>query len=82
MRLTVKLFGPEAALVGRSEVEVELGPGQATCADLRQGLASAQPRLAAALGRCRLAVNHEFAGDEVELKPGDEVALIGLVSGG
>ncbi len=82
MRVAVKLFGPEAALVGRSEVEVELDPGQVTCADLRQRLASAEPRLAAALGRCRFAVNHEFAAEDAVLQPSDEVALIGAVSGG
>jgi len=31
---------------------------------------------------CRLAVNHAFAGDDTPIRESDEVALIGLVSGG
>lgn len=53
-----------------------------TCAGVLAGLGEAAPVLAPMLGGSRLAVNHEFAALSDTIAPGDEVALIGLVSGG
>ncbi|MGL6076538.1 MAG: MoaD/ThiS family protein [Fimbriiglobus sp.] len=49
-----------------------------TVGELRTALASLSPLVA----RCRVAVNQEFADDDVVLNPTDEVALIPPVSGG
>jgi molybdopterin converting factor small subunit len=81
MRIAVLLFGPEAAAVGRDCVEVE-APAAATCGDLRELLAAHHPALRRSLGAARFAVNSEFAPADRAIRPGDEVALIGLVSGG
>ena len=52
--------------------------------DVLAALARACPAIADALPGCRLAVNHAFAdGDDAPpIQSGDEVALIGMVSGG
>ena len=81
MRVRVLLFGPQADAAGRSAVELEL-PEPADCRTLRERLAAAHPELAPSMAASRLAVNHEFAPPEQTIREGDEVALIGLVSGG
>jgi MoaE-MoaD fusion protein len=81
MRIVVRLFGPEAQRLGRREVAVD-APGPVTCADLTDLLGKQHPELSANLPRCRLAVNHEFAGRDDLVREEDEVALIGQVSGG
>jgi MoaE-MoaD fusion protein len=80
--VTVRLFGPMARAVDRPTVEVMLDTSAATCADLRAKLAACQPRLAPLLPACRFAVNQQLAPDQQAIGPGDEIALIGLVSGG
>lgn len=81
MELTVLLFGPEAKACDASEVRVRVGD-QPTCAQVLEALGEAHPQLRASVGSCRLAVNHEFAAASTPIKPTDELALIGLVSGG
>lgn len=81
MKVTVKLFSAEAQAAGTREVTLDL-PSAATCADVRRALSAAVPGVAPRLDRCRIAVNHEFAGDEAAVRETDEVALIGPVSGG
>lgn len=81
MMVEVKLFGPQAALAETSSIPVAL-ERPATCANLRAKLAEIEPRLARSLVHSRLAVNHEFAAEEREVRDGDEVALIGMVAGG
>ncbi len=82
MRCKVLLFGPEAQDVGHRSVTLEVDEDVLTCGRLRQALADQVPQLADRLPSCRLAVNHAFAADDLEVKKGDEVALIGMVSGG
>jgi len=79
---TVKLFGVLAQRAQTREATVDLDAGNATCAALRVALTERYPALAEALPACRFAVNHEIAAESMHLKPTDEVALIGLVSGG
>lgn len=81
MTVVVKLFGPDALAVGRPQLAFELPP-ESTCRELRQKLRQAAPRLAGSLTASRFAVNHVFANEAQPLRPGDEVALIGMVSGG
>ena len=82
MEVSVLLFGPAAQTVGRREVVVAMADASPTCAALRVRLGEVEPKLAPLLDHCRLAVNHAFASDDQRIGPGDEVALIGLVSGG
>jgi molybdopterin converting factor small subunit len=81
MVVRVLLFGPHAAAAGRGMVEVSL-PDQSTCAALRDGLESQYPALRPLLGSSRVALNQRFAAPDAAITPRDEVALIGLVSGG
>ena len=80
--IVVKLFGPMGRAVGGRQVAVQLEAGQATCAGLRARLAECEPALAPMLPACRFAVNQRLVGDDQPLSPDDEVALVGLVSGG
>ena len=81
MEIVVRLFGAEADVTGGAQLTLHVD-GAATCGDLRRVLAERHPSLAVRLPACRFAVNHEFAGDEHLVSEQDEVALIGLVSGG
>jgi len=82
MEIHVKLFGPMSRAAGARQVAVTIDAAQATCAALRQKLAESQPALAPMLPACRFAVNHQLAAEHQSVGPGDEVALVGLVSGG
>lgn len=82
MRIRVLLFGPEAAAVGRPAVEVSLEGDRTDGRTLLEHLAAEHPALAPHLRSARLAVNHEFAEPTRPIHATDEVALIGLVSGG
>ncbi len=82
--MVVKLFGPQALAAGKREVVVEVAVerGEPTCADLRDALAAVEPGLKASLAASRFAVNQAFARELDPVRAGDEVALIGPVSGG
>jgi molybdopterin converting factor small subunit len=80
--ITIRLFGPQAQLAGTRELIVELPDADITCGELRQMLARTQSSLSASLAASRLAVNQAFAADDDPVRAGDEVALIGLISGG
>ncbi|TWT41424.1 MoaD/ThiS family protein [Botrimarina hoheduenensis] len=82
MVVQVLLFGPQARLVGSPSLPVEILEDRITAARVLATLAESVPQLAASLPASRLAVNHEFAESHTPIKPGDEVALIGMVSGG
>ncbi len=82
MRVQVLLFGPLAQRAGDSSVAVELADGDPTAGDVLQALRTQAPALRDVVDACRLAVNCAFAADETPVRPQDEVALVGLVSGG
>jgi sulfur-carrier protein len=84
MTIRVLLFGAEAAALRKDAAVVEVGAvgGRPTCADIRAALEAQFPTLRPYLGAGRLAINSEFAAAGQEVREGDEVALIGLVSGG
>ncbi len=81
MRVEVLVFGPEAAELGRDRAPVDVADG-ATCEAVKESLGAAHPALRRFLGAARLAINGEFAAEGQRIRGGDEVALIGLVSGG
>ncbi len=82
MTLRVMLFGPQAQLAGRRHLDVDLRGDSITCRALLRRLARVSPALAPSLRSSRLAVNHEFARDDRRVLSSDDVALIGMVSGG
>lgn len=81
MDVTVMLFGPQADLAGCREIQLQVD-ATATCAELRRALASHCPTLIPSLGDSRFAVNQQMVDDNHVVQACDEVALIGLVSGG
>ncbi|MEX0886391.1 MAG: MoaD/ThiS family protein [Phycisphaeraceae bacterium] len=82
MQVTVKLFGPQAQLAGCETLTLTLDAPQPTCGDLRIALADAAPPLAPSLPASRFAVNHEYVPDDQRISTDDELALIGMISGG
>ncbi len=82
MTIEVLLFGPAARAAQADRLPVPIDGPQITCGDLRARLAKQAPDLARLLPASRFAVNHAFVEDSCIISPADEVALIGLVSGG
>lgn len=82
MLVKVKLFGPQAQSVGDKLVAVELPASDHRCGAIRRALMLRYPHLEPMFAASRFAVNCEFAGDDTPVDAGDEVALIGQVSGG
>jgi molybdopterin synthase catalytic subunit len=81
MKVKVKLFAGARELADRAEIELELAAGDKV-ASLRAALAGAVPQLEPLVKRSMVAVNSEYASDDVGLRESDEVALIPPVSGG
>lgn len=77
--ITVRLFGITRDIVGSPilEIKEELG----TVAELKEFMTSTYPRIKG-LNSLMVAVNSEYAKDEVGIKSTDEIALIPPVSGG
>lgn len=77
--ITVKLFGITRDIVGSPilEIQEELG----TVLELKVFMTSTYPRIKG-LNSLMVAVNSEYAQDEVGIKSTDEIALIPPVSGG
>src|SRR3954467_12097850 len=76
MRITVRLFAQLRERAGAGSLELDLPDG----ARVRDALAAVGD-LAAGLPVV-MAVNREYAGEDVALAPGDELALVPPVSGG
>jgi molybdopterin converting factor subunit 1 len=81
MNVRVRLFARARDLARIDSLSLEIPPG-ATADDLRRCIASACPALADLLPRCALAVNDEFAGNDLVIPPGAEIAVLPPVSGG
>jgi molybdopterin converting factor small subunit len=81
MQVEVLLFGAERAAAGRDRAVISL-PVTRTCRDIRDRLSEALPALRPHLSSTRFAVNGEFVSLDHTVAETDEVALIGLVSGG
>jgi molybdopterin converting factor small subunit len=81
MTIAVQLYARARDIAGCPCLLVPL-PEQATVGDLRRRLAELLPNLAPLLARSALAVDNEWADDEVILSPDAGVALLPPVSGG
>lgn len=81
MMVRVRLFARARDLAGADAVSVGL-PAGATVAELRTLLGETCPVLGPLLPRSAVAVNEEFAKDDVVIPAGAEVALLPPVSGG
>jgi molybdopterin converting factor subunit 1 len=81
MKVRVRLFARAKDLVGAESVSLELPEG-ARVNDLRRRLTVDHPTLATLLERSAIAVDNEFADNDVVLSPCAEIALLPPVSGG
>ncbi len=80
MKVTLLAFGIAKDITGQRFMDWEL-PEAASVGDLRAVLAERFPRMSE-LKSVRLAVNSEYATEDLLLQENDEVALIPPVSGG
>jgi molybdopterin converting factor subunit 1 len=78
---TVLYFAAIGELLQRERETCEL-PGSASADEILACLAARHPPAAALLGACRVAVDCEFIATRVQLRGGEEVAVIPPVSGG
>ena len=81
MQIRLLFFGVLKDVVNASNASLDLSEG-ATVADLLAQCQSKTPRLKEMLPSIAVAVNQQYAGAEIELHDGDEVALLPPVSGG
>jgi molybdenum cofactor cytidylyltransferase len=80
-RVHVRLFALAKDRAGRCELEIELLHGS-NVADLRAALGELVPALEPLLATVMIAVDEEYAGDDVPISPGSRLAVIPPVSGG
>lgn len=80
MKLTILAFGIAKDIFGSSKLEVEIAEG-ATVQDLKTKLESDFDELKS-LKSYFIAVDEEYADENQELNPNNEIALIPPVSGG
>jgi len=80
MNLTIALFGIAREIVGKSSLEIAAPVGQ-SAAGLLADLRTQYPALAG-LRSLAVAVNNEYAAEDVALHERDEIALIPPVAGG
>lgn len=80
MLVNILLFGITKDLVGKQRLQMQL-PDSTTIADFKKFLHDAYPELIE-LNSIAIAVNSEYATDEIILHSNDEIALIPPVSGG
>jgi molybdopterin converting factor subunit 1 len=80
MKISLLSFGIAKDIIGQRFLDVEM-PAAASVGDLRSMLVQRFPRLTD-LASVRLAVNGEYAHEQLSLGENDEVALIPPVSGG
>lgn len=78
----VLLFGPQALKIEATEARVRDIEFPIRVSDLITELTRQYPVLESSIVVSRLAVNQEFASPEWFIQADDEVALIGLISGG
>ncbi|MEQ8926642.1 MAG: molybdopterin converting factor subunit 1 [Fulvivirga sp.] len=79
MKLNVLLFGVTKEIIGESPQQIEI-QGE-TVRDLRTHLLSNYEKLKG-LNSLMIAVNNEYAEDNLKINESDEIALIPPVSGG
>lgn len=79
MELNLLLFGVTKDIVGGNETRIKIEG--ATIGELRVELVRQYPEISR-LNSLMIAVNNEYANDDLVLKVEDEIALIPPVSGG
>ncbi|MDH7507834.1 MAG: MoaD/ThiS family protein [Methanomassiliicoccales archaeon] len=81
MKVKVKFFASYREIVGQHEITMDMNQGT-KLSDLIEDLKRLYPRLHGFTDPIVTSVNKKYAGDDVILKEGDEIALLPPVSGG
>jgi molybdopterin converting factor subunit 1 len=81
MLVHILLFAAAKERLGRDRVSIDLPP-DTTVGELRTILAATHPALTEILAQSRLAVDSEYAADDLVIPPTAEIACIPPVSGG
>jgi molybdenum cofactor cytidylyltransferase len=81
MKMRVRLFAMAKDRVGQPEICIELSSA-ATVADLRAALRAHSPELGPLWSGALIAVDEEYASDDVPIAPDSQLAVIPPVSGG
>lgn len=81
MNVEVKLYAVARQLAGAQTVSVSMDQ-QATVGQLRSALVEQVPELAGVISQCMIAVDMEYADDDLPVPDGAELACIPPVSGG
>ncbi|MGP0063828.1 MAG: NTP transferase domain-containing protein [Isosphaeraceae bacterium] len=81
MSIRVRLFALAKERVGRPEIRIELS-SEATVADLRAALRAHSPELGPLWSGALIAVDEEYASDDVPITPDSQLSVIPPVSGG
>jgi len=83
VQLKVLVFGPIATAAGGRTLQVVVAaPRELDAAEVMRLIAEAYPSLRPMLASSRLAINSKYALASDTVAPSDELALIGMVSGG
>lgn len=81
MKLTLRLFALAKDLVGQETLSLTV-PEPCTVAELRALILEEHPELKEILSRCAIAVDSDFASEDLPLQEGAEIAILPPVSGG
>lgn len=81
MTIRILTFGKCREIIGRENWEFSVGSNEISVAELRDSITQDYPELSR-LNSLAIAINQEYATDEMLCRDGDVVALIPPVSGG
>ena len=81
MKINLRFFSVYRDITGARQTTIDV-PERTTLEDLFQALLEHHPRLRSLRKSALFAVNREFAGSDLVLKEGDEVAFMPPVGGG
>jgi molybdopterin synthase sulfur carrier subunit len=80
MKVNILAFGVTKEIFGGASIEMDL-ENETTVAELKNRIEAAYPEMKD-LSSCMIAVNDEYAKDDMIIHPEDEIAVIPPVSGG
>ena len=81
MKVKLLLFASLKDIAGRRDLEMELDDGS-TLQEVTEKLASLYPEIGRMQNSVRIAINQEFADENISLNNGDEIAFLPPMSGG
>ena len=81
MKVKLLLFASLKDIAGRRDLEMELDDGS-TLQQVTEKLASLYPEIGRMQNSVRIAINQEFADENISLNNGDEIAFLPPMSGG